>query len=211
MAIPTNTFEDLLNQDLTWALHEGSEFFLGRGHVQRTLRKISQALQALNVPYAVCGGMALFAYGYRRFTEDVNIVVNQVDLPRIHAALCARGYLAAVEARKNLRDTETKVKIEFLIAGQFPGDGKPKPVAFPDPEFASSNIDGVSYVRLERLVEMKLASGISAAHRRKDLGDVQELIRILQLPQVLANSLDPYVRDMYLQLWQEVADAPAEE
>ena len=46
-------------------------------------------------------------------------------------------------------------------SGGFPGDGKPKPVAFPDPAGASVDIGGIRYLSLEKLVELKLASGMT--------------------------------------------------
>jgi hypothetical protein len=45
---------------------------------------------------------------------------------------------------------------------------------------------------------------MTAPHRLKDLADVQELIRIAALPQQLSDSLDPYVRAKYLELWHAV-------
>jgi hypothetical protein len=92
-----------------------------------------------------------------------------------------------------LRDTTTGVRIEFLITGGYPGDGKPKPVAFPDPAAAAVDIDGIRYLELPTLVELKLASG-TASHRMKDLGDVQELIRTLSLPRGFGEQLNQYVR-----------------
>jgi hypothetical protein len=65
-------------------------------------------------------------------------------------------------------------------------------------------------LNLPKLIELKLASGISAAHRVKDLGDVQELIRVLKLDDHLANQLDPSVRGKYLELWDAVKNAPPE-
>ena len=47
---------------------------------------------------------------------------------------------------------------------------------------------------LPMLIELKLASGMTAPHRLKDLADVQELIRAARLPRELADELDPYVR-----------------
>ena len=82
---------------------------------------------------------------------------------------------------KNLRDTEYGVRIEFLVTGQFPGDGKPKPVAFPDPATAAIELDGIRLLPLKDLIELKLASGMTNPGRLKDLADVQELIRILDL------------------------------
>jgi hypothetical protein len=104
------------------------------------------------------------------------------------------------------------VKIEFLITGQFPGDGKPKPVAFPDPSQVSVEIDGIRYLNLPKLIELKLASGMTGGlHRQKDITDVIELIKALQLPAGVADQLDPFVRDKFLELWkglQEPAPEP---
>jgi hypothetical protein len=63
---------------------------------------------------------------------------------------------------------------------------------------------------LPRLLELKLASGMTAPHRLRDLADVQEVIRILGLPRALASELDASVRDKYLEMWQAVQDIPRE-
>ena len=57
---------------------------------------------------------------------------------------------------------------------------------------------------LERLIELKLASGMTAPHRLRDLADVQDLIMRLELPADLGNTLDPSVRGKYRELWQSV-------
>ena len=105
---------------------------------------------------------------------------------------------------KGLRDAQTGVKVEFLVTGQFPGDGKPKPVRFPDPESVAVSKDGIKYLRLDSLVELKLASGMTSPDRLRDLADVQELIRILNLPKEFSESLSPYVRGKYQELWQSL-------
>jgi hypothetical protein len=91
-----------------------------------------------------------------------------------------------------------------VTTGEYPGDGKPKPVSMPEPLKASVEIDGVKFVTLEKLIELKLASGISAADRLKDLADVQELIKIRKLDAGFAAKLDPYVRTKYLELEEAV-------
>ena len=91
------------------------------------------------MPYAVAGGMAMIAHGYRRFTDDVDILVTREGLERLHEAVgWARMDYAPFRKSKNLRDASTGVKIEFLLTGDYPGDGKPKPVAFPSPEGVAS-------------------------------------------------------------------------
>jgi hypothetical protein len=152
--------------------------------------------------------MALVFHGYNRFTDDVGLLVTADDLKRVHAALRGRGYLPPFERSKQLRDTELNVKIEFLTTGGYPGDGKPKPVAFPDPGTAAIEKDGIRLIRLERLIELKLASGLSAPHRVRDLGDVQELIRVLGLPREVAGSLDASVREKFLELWDALRQSP---
>jgi hypothetical protein len=194
-------YEDDLDADSRWALSEGSRFFEGEGRVQEALAKITRRLNDLGVSYCVVGGMALFQHGYRRFTEDVDILVTRDGLREIHAKLDGLGYLPPFDRSKNLRDTDLGVRIEFLIAGEFPGDGKPKPVAFPDPATAGVEQDGVAYLSLPRLVELKLASGMTSISRMRDLSDVLELIKACGLPLAFADELDPFVRDKYRELW----------
>ena len=204
--MPTSTYESRLSADLNGALREGSMHFEEKSSVFVSLRKIAKRLDELNIPYAIAGGMALFAHGFRRFTEDVDLLVTSESLKQVHASLDGLGYVPPFKGSKQLRDAETGVRIEFLVTGQFPGDGKPKPVAFPNPSDVAVVIDEVRYLSLVSLIELKLASGISSAGRQKDLGDVQELIRVLKLPADFQRKLSPYVQLKFGELWQGVAD-----
>lgn len=178
--------------------------------VQKALLRITARLDELGIPYAVAGGMALFFHGYRRFTEDVDLLVSPDGLRRIHEQLEGRGYVPPFEGSRNLRDTVSGVRVEFIVSGQYPGDGKPKPVAFPLPEEAGVEIGGIRFLQLHRLIELKLASGMSNARRLRDLVDVQELIDTLGLPLELESQLDPSVRDKYRELWTIVRDEEAD-
>jgi hypothetical protein len=79
----------------------------------------------------------------------------------------------------------------------YPGDRRPKPVAFLDPATAAER-------RADRapaapdVDRTEAESGISAPHRIEDLADVLELIRAVDLPADYANRLNPYVREKYL-------------
>lgn len=172
--------------------------------VHQTLQAICGELERLGVSYAVADGMALVAHGYDRTTVDIDILVTAEGLGATHAALNGLGYLPPFDGSRNLRDTKTGVRIEFLVAGQYPGDGKPKPVAFPDPAQAATEIDGIRYVSLPVLIELKLASGMSEPGRLKDLADVQELIRARRLPAEYAASLHPSLREKFRELWHGV-------
>jgi hypothetical protein len=201
-------YERLLDQDVHLALEEGSIHFEQASAVHQALRKITKRLEALGIPYAVAGGMALFMHGFRRFTEDIDILVTREALARIHEELEGRGYLPPFTGSKNLRDAELGVRIKLLVAGDYPGDGKPRPVAFPDPAPVSHEVDQIRLLNLEKLIELKLASGMTNPIRLRDIVDVQELIRVLKLPEDFADRPDPFVRDKYRELWRLLASHP---
>jgi hypothetical protein len=202
-------YEDRLDRDARWALGEGSRHFEEKSAVQDALYRIARRLEELKIPYAVSDGMALFKHGFRRFTEVVDLLVTRDGLKAIHAHLEGLGYIPPFSGSKNLRDTEHGVRIEFLIAGAFPGGGKPKPVSFPEPEQAGVLIDGIRYLSLPKLIELKLASGMTGGiHRMKDFTDVIALIETLGLSADFADQLNPYVHDKYLELWQGIRDSP---
>lgn len=195
-------YEERLSQNSGWAMSEGGRHFDETSEVHTTLQRICHRLNELKVPYAVAGGMALFQHGFRRFTEDVDILVTSQDLKRIHENLSGRGYLPLFEKSKNLRDTVSGVRIEFLLTGGYPGDGKEKPVAFPAPDTVAEIRNGIRFLSLSAIVELKLASGMTGADRLKDLADVQELIKLLSLPLAFGSKLNPYVQAKFQELWQ---------
>jgi hypothetical protein len=180
---------------------EARRYFMGEGTLNKTLARLSTDLEDRGIDYMVIGAVALLAHGYPRFTEDINLVMTPDGLQKFHEELVGLGYTPAFPgARKRLRSTVDNVSIEVMTTGEYPGDGKPKPVSMPAPAEASTEIDGIKFVTLEKLIELKLASGISAPDRLKDLADVQELIKIRKLGADFAVKLDPYVRAKYLEL-----------
>ena len=198
-------YEQRLKQERRWALNQGGGHFHKDSDVFKTLYGITGRLKNLGISYAVVGGMALFEHGFERFTSDVDLLVTPDGLKQVHQCLEGLGYVPPFSGSKQLRDTDTGVRVEFLVSGAYPGDGKPKPVAFPDPAEVSVERDGINYIRLETLVELKLASGMTGgAGRLKDLGDVVELMKVLDLPVAFAEKLNPYVRDRFTELWVDL-------
>jgi hypothetical protein len=216
-------------------MDEGDRHFGRDNEVFKTLCKIARRLDDLDIPYAIVGGLALDAHGYRRMTVDVDLLVTPDGLQRIwdgldgfepdsgprrvRSADVLRSRAAAKNVRTadptmtiggvGLRDVENGVRVDLFVTGQFPGDGKPKPVAFPDPAGAATRIDGIAYLTLPKLVELKLASGMTGGVTRlKDLADVVALIETLALPAEFAEGLDPYVRPKYLELWEGIRQSP---
>jgi hypothetical protein len=180
---------------------EGQRYFMGEGKLNNALVRLVADLNEHDIDYVVIGAIALMAYGYPRFTEDIDLILDSEGLDRFHRELVGLGYSPAFQgARKRLRSTGDGTPIEVIAAGEYPGDGKPKPVSFPKPSEAFVEIDGVKFPTLEKLIELKLASGMTAPDRLKDLADVQELIKIRDLSSEFAEKLNPYVRGKYLDL-----------
>ncbi len=184
---------------------EGQRYFMGEGRLNDALARLIADLKEHEIDYVVIGAIALMAYGYPRFTEDIDLILDSEGLDRFHRELVGLGYSPAFQgAKKRLRSTRDGTPIEVIAAGEYPGDGKPKPVSFPKPFEASVEIDGVKFPTLEKLIELKLASGMTAPHRLKDLADVQELIKIRGLSIEFASKLNPYVRKTFLELLEAV-------
>lgn len=184
-----------------------TRFFMGEADVQRALQKLARLLDEARIPYAVIGAMALNEYGYRRVTVDVDVLLTREGLEGFRSLALGAGYVEKFPGSRGLRDTEHGVPIDVVLAGEYPGDRRPKPVRFPDPERIGVRGTHVTLVPLPVLIELKLASGMSAPHRLRDLADVLELIRAARLPAELAEQLHPSVREKYRELW-EAAQTP---
>ena len=197
-------YEDKMRAGGSAALEEAERFFMKEDAVHQAMRAIGKKLDDLGIPYAIVGGMALTAHGYIRTTVDVDILVTQESNRLIHEKLDGLGYVPPFEGSKNLRDTSNGVRIEFLIACYFPGDGKPKPVSFPDPATASVIIEGLRYINIAKLIELKLASAMTNSLRAKDFGDVIGLIQAIRPPRSFANQLNEYVRPKFLEYWDAI-------
>jgi len=91
---------------------------------------------------------------------------------------------------RGLRDTENGVRIDIVVTGDYPGDG---------------------LLPLAKLIELKLASGMSAPHRLRDLADVLELIPVPDLSLEMAADLDESVREKYRELWQAAHESHDDE
>jgi hypothetical protein len=191
-------------------VRNAAEFFMGKADVQRALEILARRLEDLEIPYAIVGAMALNEYGYRRVTEDVDVLLTREGLERFKREWLGRGYVEKFPGSRGLRDTENGVPIDVLVAGDYPGDGQPKPVVFPDPAVEARRGTHVRLLPLERLVELKLASGMSAPHRLRDLADVLELIRICELPGDFETRLDASVREKFREL-RDAANAARDE
>lgn len=200
-------FQQVLSSPVL-AYEEGLNFFEGRGMLNETLRRLAEDLEKNGIEFNVIGAIALNLHGYQRFTADIDLLLSKEGLEKFHETLVGLGYRPAFEgARKKFRSTERNVPIEIITAGEYPGDGRPKPICFPEPDESFVVINGIKTVTLETLINLKLASGMTDPGRLKDLADVQELIKIKGLEADFAEKLNPFVREKFLELHRGVSES----
>ncbi len=180
---------------------------MGRGLLRDALDRLISDLDENGIDYTVIGAIALNLHGYTRATVDIDLLMTKEGLSAFHDKLVGLGYRPAFEgAKKSFRTTQGNLTIEIITAGEYPGDGLPKSVEFPNPQEHSVVIEGIKTLNLPKLVELKLASGISGAARLKDLADVQELIKFRDIKREFSEKLDSSVRAKFIELYDAVLE-----
>ena len=125
------------------------------------LRAASENLTRLGIRHAICGGVAVGAYGHIRATKDVDFLVGD-EAFILHGKLVtfAPGVTWAIEG------------IPTDMVPLSPPDKPSENLSFMEEEVNDPyELDGMPLVSPEALVVMKLV-----AHRSKDLDDVAALL-----------------------------------
>jgi len=175
---------------------------MGEADVQQTAKRLTACLREMGIPHAICGALAVTAHGHVRVTVDVDVLLTPEGLARFKARWLGWGWVERYPGSKGMRDAQYNVKVDVLLTGDYPGDGKPGPVAFPDPAKAAVTSEaGTPILSLPVLIELKLASGMTAPDRPRDFDDVIQLIRANHLPREYTSNLNPYVHAKYHELW----------
>ncbi len=198
-------YEEELRRSPERVVKEAENLYETGGRLKKTWDRLARRLSELGITAALVGGYALILHGVRRFTEDIDVLVTGEDLRTLSDSLVGNGYAGVQGNARAIRDAETGVRIDFVVSGQFPGDGNPKPVAFPAPGGFSKEVNGIRVVDLKTLIELKLASGMTGKGRLQDLADVQRLIQAHELTETYAEGLHPYVRAKFLELLKSVS------
>jgi hypothetical protein len=173
-------------------------FFQKNDPVHKTLRRTIKNLEKAKIPYALMGGMAVNLHGYRRTTNDVDILLTAEGLAEFQKRFVPKDYEATPRRPRRFTDRKNQVIVDFLVTGLYPGSGQPGPIAFPDPSAVRTTIEGWEVINLAVLVELKLA-----ARRHQDFADVVSLIRAHQLDEAFAGRLHPSVRSDYIECLEE--------
>ena len=56
------------------------------------LLRITQCLNAANLDYAICGGLAVAVHGYPRATKDIDLLIPAEQLERVREVLASVEY-----------------------------------------------------------------------------------------------------------------------
>ena len=179
-------------------LRELDMFFQGKDPVHQTMRRAAKRLERKNIPYAVVGGMAVFAHKHRRATNDVDILLTPEGFEEFRRSFVPKDYATVPKRTRRFVDRTNKVTLDVLVTGMFPGSGKPGPIAYPDPAEVAEIKARVRVINLETLIQLKLA-----ARRYQDFADVVALIRAHDLDESFADRLHPSVRQDYIECLEE--------
>jgi hypothetical protein len=141
-------------------------YVMAVGRVEQRLRKVTAALDAAGVHYAVVGGNAVAAWVGRvdpsatRATKDVNLLVRRADVDRVSSAITALGF-----TRESLRDLvlfndpdepSRKAGVHLVWAAERIRSSYTVPS--PDVTEAERDPEGFLVLGLAALVRMKLTS-----------------------------------------------------
>ncbi|HTU92628.1 MAG TPA: hypothetical protein VMF69_21280 [Gemmataceae bacterium] len=173
-------------------------FFQKNDPVYKTMRRTIKNLEKAKIPYALMGGMAVNLHGYRRTTNDVDILLMAEGLDEFRKRFVPKHYDATPRRPRRFTDRKNQVIVDFLVTGLYPGNGQPGPIAFPDPTVVRTTIEGCQVINLAVLIELKLA-----ARRYQDFADVISLIRAHQLDESFAGRLHSSVRNDYIECLEE--------
>jgi len=180
-------------------LREIGMFFDGADRVHQAMRRIAERLEAAGIQYAIIGGMAVNAHRHRRTTIDVDFLLSADGLRELRSRASANDFDPVPGRSRRFVDRPTGVTFDILVAGLFPGDGTPGPIAFPEPATASTEIDGMRVIDLPTLIQLKLA-----AHRHQDFADVINLIRANGLDERFRERLHPSVHSDFIECIEEM-------
>jgi len=165
--------------------------------VKERLRRVTSALEAAGVPYAVVGGNAVQIWVAQvdesavRNTRDVDIILKREDLERAKAALGPAGFVyhhsASVDMFLDGPDAKARDAVHVVFAGEKVREEYPEPVPAVD---ACEIEGGVRTLRLEDLVRMKLTS-----YRDKDRTHLRDMLEVGLLDQSWVSRFSPELQE----------------
>lgn len=150
--------------------------------LKQSVTALHTILSDYNINYVIIGGIAIEEYGYARFTEDIDILVNIKDKQKL--LNIPPGFIQSISDRTFYLH-EPKIKVEVLYSGDYSGAYKVG-IQFLSPDKLLEYRNGIPFLTLPHLIEYKLSAGLYGKNRKyKDFNDVITLIQKHKLPRTL--------------------------
>ncbi|MBN1837931.1 MAG: hypothetical protein JW820_18885 [Spirochaetales bacterium] len=146
--------------------------------LKQELLGVVTALNDAEVPYALCGGLAVVLHGYPRLTRDIDLLVRKQDLGRAGAALEAIGFtipgglipfdLGGSHEREVFRASkqlgEDLLTVDLLLLPGFLEEVWDSRQTYELDEVPLTAVDRDGLIRMKRI-----------AGRHQDLSDIEQL------------------------------------
>jgi hypothetical protein len=143
--------------------------------------------------------VAVCLHGYQRNTTDLDVIVRKSDASLIRDALVEAGFVW--DADRVEFQSQSGIAVQLLYAGDPAGKGADVMLPEPEGELNVELVEGLSVVKLSKLIEIKIACGTGSLRRtHKDFADVVELIHIRNLDGSFARHLHKSVRETFREL-----------
>lgn len=136
-------------------------------------------------------------------------VVKTLEELGIPYAICGAMAVNAHGLRRATQDVDVLLRPEGLARFKEQALGRGFVEKFPGSRGVNDG-ETKEYVALATLIEMKIASAMTAKDRPRDFDDVIRLIRGNDLGELYGDSLHPLVRDKYRELWGYAQLPPAQ-
>jgi hypothetical protein len=174
-----------------------------------TLAAFAERAKEVGAKPIVVGGVAVIAHGYRRTTDDRDVLVHYREKKRLADNLWGHPDWERLEIREFCFVYKpTGIHVDFLISSDLMTLGRP--YLFPDAHTVETKgeIEGLPIIGLHDLLWLKLMAG-----RRQDEADMMELCKrhLGEIdPQRVIGHLEPEDDDLRERFMKILADAPIE-
>ena len=182
------------------------ELYEGR---DETLRLLHEAAKAVEAKPVVIGGAAVIHHGYRRTTDDRDLLVSYRHASKFGFHLELHDDWERLEIRAYaFLCRPTGLIVDFLVGRDLGALGDP--YYFPEPNEVETQgqIEGLPVIGLHDLLFFKLIAG-----RMQDLADIMQLVKLhlneIEPDRVLAK-LDPMDEERKTKFLEILANAPKE-
>jgi len=157
---------------------------------ERHLSAIVLDLKECGIDYCIIGSLAVRLHNYLRYGDDIDILVSRDSYPKIEQYLIGNGYSYRPGSERHLyyEFLGGRTPVDIYVEGEKREDGFP----LPDPRGSRVQCFSRWYANLPLLITLKI--------RADDLGDVFQMIEENELTEDFADSLEPDVREKFVQM-----------